>query len=170
MEKLDYSRVNIEPTKKRSLYPRLIDDFIGASKIEEDDLVKVDDEIKLQINLINKILEGAKVTDKDGNEKERKLNNDEIKNISTLAKQIVSSKEVRHKIEKQIKLDVTNVREFTIQVLKVVKKNVPDHQAKKVMEGILQIIGEFRETKRIEGLDNMDNMAQSIKTGADLNG
>jgi len=156
---------SVKIQKNKNKYgQRLIDCFMSVKDIEEGELTRVDSEIKTMLATLDYIFRSVMVEDpkKPGQFIEKSLSSDDIKAIILITKNLVSAKEVRRKLEKELKLDVATVEEFTIEMLKIVKKVCPDHLARKVMGECLSLIRLYRDEGRISDDNEMDLMETSV--------
>lgn len=154
---------------KQKVATSLMASFKEAQDIEFGAAVQVDYEIVLLNTLLNETMKNTRNWDSATKSwKERKLNQEEIKNLTNIIKQVVATKQVKHTLLKEIKMDSVTIQEFTISVLKILAKIIPDHLRRKCMNTILvDLIKPYREKQRIIGAE-YEEIRDNIKEGAGL--
>ena len=131
----------------------------NAQLIEEQHLTSVDDDIRMMYVLKQYLLQGHHLrvnapTEGKGRKKagEHQLSLETIDMILKITKEIVSTKKLRHQLEREVKLDMSTVQTFVDQIFKVLAAEAPRPIAKKLMVSILEdVITPLQTAGRIKG-------------------
>jgi len=156
--------------EKGKLPVRFVELYERAEKLEQEDLVKLDNEIKMLYTLQQHLLESG-VVKRDGQRKEVDYDSITIRQLLLINKQLIAAKEVRQKLEREIRLDVMTIRELLVQIVEQVKIYVPEHLTRKVLGAIMNnVIVPHREKKKIIGDDGGMLTTKSISEELHLRG
>ena len=124
-----------------------------AKELSDDDLSKMDNDIQLAYVLLADTLSPIKNNSngkKSKEELDRRLSIAEKDHALRILRFISEAKKNRQTMEREVKLDVTTVREFVTQVFKVIEQTVQGHKAKDVMDAIMnQVLLPLSTQKRI---------------------
>lgn len=85
---------------------------------------------------------------------EGQLGLDQIDLVRKITGDILKAKTIKHKIQREMKLDNTTVKEFVNQIFKTISENVQGPEAKRLMEDIMnKVIVPFQSTDRLSDKD-----------------
>jgi len=114
--------------------PRNLGDYIKtAQSLEQGDLASLDNDIRLLYALLANVLHREEGDD-------RPLNAKELDSARRTINSIAELKRIRHTIEKEVKLDITTVKEFVKEIFKVLEHHVQGHQLRMIFNSIMQDI------------------------------
>jgi len=134
----------------------LMDLLESTKRIEETELVHVDDEIRLLYAMQGYIMTRTrKMLDEDGNETEEGyLSGDDIELIMKLTDKILKAKDLRVKLNKELVLDTASVKSFVNQIFKIIGEQVSESIARSIMMDIMEeVIVPFKTKGRIRGTE-----------------
>jgi len=123
--------------------PAVLGEYLeNAENIQEDHLVKVDDDIKILYALQSFILSRDPLTNLD------------IDLVLKVSEKIFKAKELKKKLDKEVKLDTKTVKEFVNQIFSLIISNASQNVAKRIMTDILdKVVIPFNTEGRVKGND-----------------
>lgn len=112
--------------------------------LEETTLLNVDHEIKflyaLQLMLSTMSADGEN------------LSLDVLEQLQSLTMDIVKTKAIKNKIQREMRLDASSVKEFVEQIFKIVARRVPKNEAQNIFTDIMNdVIIPYRNQAKISG-------------------
>jgi hypothetical protein len=135
-----------------------------VDSLEEKDMLDVDHEIKTLYALQQYIMTSP------GSEQE--LSRPDIELLQELTMNIVKSKSIKNKIQREMRLDATSVKEFVSQVFNIIGKHVHGAELRNILTDIQNdVLVPFRNRDRIVGGDIsiQDRIERTVeKTGDPL--
>jgi len=117
--------------------------FENAQLIDDIHLSEVDDDIKMMYALVGDIVHKGE---------EVPLTSRDIDRVMGILGKIIKAKETRAKLNKEVKLDATTVKEFVNQIFEVVISLAPKDTARRILVQIMdEVIAPFKTAGRITG-------------------
>lgn len=123
-------------------YPEKLGELLShVESLDEREIIPLENEIKilyaLQQYVMSNTIDGV-------------LNLDQIDIIRKITSDLVKTKAIKHKIQREMKLDNTTVKEFVNQIFKTISENIKGPESKRLMTEILnKVIIPFQNTDRI---------------------
>jgi len=147
--------------RSQNLPSTLMEFMENATEIEETQLAMVDEDIRMLYALQSYFLESKSKPDKDGKEKE--LSYDDIELSLKIINSIISAKEKRVKLKKEVVLDASTVKVFVDQVFKIIVGNTNQAHSRRILTEILDnVIMPFKHSGRIAGQIDLTNATKNI--------
>lgn len=147
--------------------PKTMSDYLKkAEKLEQVDLIGIDNDIKYQYALLAQVLHRE-----DGDN--RQVTSKEIDQASKIGTRIVEMKKARHTLEREAKLDITSVKEFITQFFGILEGYVQGHVLRSVFNDIMErVVMPSSTQRRIVDASEVDfkelhEMSESLAQKAD---
>jgi hypothetical protein len=133
------SLYNVSLSLSHGLPSRLGELLEATEQLEDSELTSVDTEIKLLYALQTYVMSiGPELT------------LDQIEILRGLATDLLKAKALKNKIQRELRLDATSVKEFVNQIFNIISARVRGPEAKNIMNDILnEVIIPFRTQDRI---------------------
>lgn len=147
--------------------------FQRAKELEDEDLSKMDGDIQLAYVLLADTLSPLKDNSngkKNKEELDRRLTIAEKDHALRILRFISEAKRNKSTMEKEVKLDITTVKDFVVQIFKVIEQTVQGHKAADVMNAILsQVLLPLKAQKKIADAESVDFSDITPKALKDIN-
>ncbi len=147
-----WARLNLE----NKLPVNLMELLESTKQIEETEMVRVDDEIRLLYALQGYLMSRAKpLVDEEGNKTEEGyLSSDNIELLMKLSDKILKAKDLRVRLNKELVLDTASVKSFVNQIFKIISEQASEAIARGIMVDIMEeVIVPFKTKGRMRGAD-----------------
>lgn len=149
---------NPQLNQVEGLPTRFVELLHHVDTLEDTVLLNVDHEIKflytLQLMLTSMSSDGVN------------LPLEVIEKLQSLTMDIVKTKAIKNKIQREMRLDATSIKEFVGQIFKIITQRVPKNEAQNILTDIMnEVIIPYRNQARISGssLDLKDQITKVIE-------